>query len=86
MQVPLRIAWIGKEAFTASGLETIRLSSTVREIDGNPFTFCVSLSEITAAADSPYFEIVNGTLIDKTEMRLVCWPERLRHGRCEIPA
>ena len=86
IDLPEGLVHIGKEAFTASGLETIRLSSTVREIDGNPFTFCVSLSEITAAADSPYFEIINGTLIDKTEMRLVCWPERLRHGRCEIPA
>ena len=86
IDLPEGLVHIGREAFDASELETIRLSSTVRKIDGNPFTFCEKLSTIIVSADSPYYETINGALIDKTEMRLVCWPQRLRHGRCVIPA
>ena len=40
---------------------------------------------IGATTENPYFEAVNGALVEKTDKRLICYPEGLRSDHFEIP-
>ena len=86
IDLPEGLVFIGKEAFVACELRSVSISSTVREIVGNPFCECDLLTSITVAPDSPYFESIGGALIDKMDKRLICCPEGLRYPSYEIPA
>ena len=86
IDLPEGLISIGEGAFEGCDeMRNVHISSTVREIDGNPFLYCNELVRITVSPESPYYEVINGTLIEKADKRLVCFPEGLRDEHIEIP-
>ena len=86
IDLPEGLTTIGRGAFDAcDGLNSVHISSTVREIDGNPFLFCAELVRITVSPENPYYEAMNGALVDKADRRLICYPQGLRRTHFEIP-
>ncbi len=83
--LPEGLITIGEGAFFGCELNSVHISSTVREIEGNPFQYCADLVRITVSPESPHFEAMNGALVAKADKRLICYPEGLRRSHFEIP-
>lgn len=60
--------------YACDGIETIELPLSLKKVGGNPFSCCMSLSEVIPAQDSPYFETVDGILYGIEDQSVVCCP------------
>lgn len=73
--IPDSVLSVKDEAFlNCTGLDTVHIGKRVRLMEGNPFDGCVSLKSIDLPEENAAFSLVSGALIEKSEMRLVCWP------------
>lgn len=84
--LPGRVASIGSGAFSwCYRLRDIALPDSVSELGANPFAYCASLAEISVSQDHPALAVIDGALFDKTDMRLICYPEGLEAEEYAVP-
>lgn len=69
-----------------SGLAKITLPASLAKVSRNPFLCCEKLSEIVIAEGNTALEMVNGCLIRKEDMAVVCCPQALKAKNLEFPA
>jgi len=69
-----------------SGLTKITLPASLAKVSRNPFQSCEKLSEITIAEGNTALEMVNGCLVRKEDMAVVCCPQALKAKKLEFPA
>ena len=85
--IPDSVLSVKDEAFlNCTGLETVHIGKRVRLMEGNPFDGCVSLKNIDLPEENAAFSLVSGALIEKSEMRLVCWPGGRTQKEYLVPA
>ncbi len=66
---------IGRMAFVGcTNMKSASLPSTLSSINGKVFEICLSLTEITVAAENPYFTAVDGVLFSKDKTVLYAYP------------
>ena len=71
--LPASLETLEELAFNGcSQLDSIRIPYGVKNVTGNPFTGCTSLSTILAAPDHPCLALMNGALYSKADRRLIC--------------
>ena len=63
--------YIGKEAFCNSGLVSVRIPASVTHIEGNPFSYCESLGEITVSKKNTEFRSDNGILLSASGKKVI---------------
>ena len=63
----------------------ISLPSTLQFLHRNPFVRCELLIDISISLENPYYYTVGGILYESSGARLICYPNGLRNGHCEIP-
>lgn len=84
--IPESVMSIGNYAFSlCSSLISVTIPDSVTSIGDNPFGGCEQLSEIVVSPDHPYLAVIDGVLISKPDMRLVCYPEAFTAESYEIP-
>ena len=69
-----------------SGLAKITLPASLAKVSRNPFLYCEKLSEIVIAEGNTALEMVNGCLVRKEDMAVVCCPQALKAKALEFPA
>ena len=78
---------IGDGAFFAPGilsLTSVTIPDSVKETGVNPFEACLNLTEIKVSPEHEYLAVIDGALISKPDMRLVCCPMNIQ-GVYAIP-
>ena len=76
---------IGNEAFYGCGsLTSINIGDSVTTIDIGAFTSCSKLTRITVSSNNTNYSSLNGVLFDKTQQRLILYPEG-KIGEYQIP-
>lgn len=77
---------IGDYAFYGcSSLEEICIPDSVTSMGFNPFTGCEKLKEIKVSPEHPIFASIDGVLFNKTEKKLICYPEAIEENEYAIP-
>ena len=77
---------IGDMAFERCySLTEITIPDSITSIGINPFSGCEKLHEIAVSPDHPTLAAIDGVLFDKTEKKLVCYPEAIVARTYEIP-
>lgn len=69
-----------------SGLTKITLPASLAKVSRNPFLNCEKLSEIAIAEGNSALEMVNGCLVRKEDMAVVCCPQALKAKKLEFLA
>ncbi len=77
---------IGADVFDGSGVGSIIIPKTVREIDPTAFWNAPYLSNIEVDEDSPYFSSEMGVLYNKDKTRLIQVPNMYYSSKYTIPA
>ncbi len=85
LELPEGLVYLGYEVFAGSAIEMISLPSTLHYLDRNPFVRCERLTDISISPDNPYYFTNGGVLYESSDARLICFPNGLRNGHCEIP-
>ena len=86
LALPEGVVQIGQGAFSGNDfLESVTLPASLLEIDATAFEYCDEIAEIIISPDNPYFAVVEGTIINTVEGRLVCVPWALRTDRYTVP-
>ncbi|EDS73180.1 hypothetical protein ANASTE_00900 [Anaerofustis stercorihominis DSM 17244] len=67
-------AKIEESAFLNSGMKTISLPSTLKEIGNNVFTNCSNLTDFTVAQNNKTFISIDGVLYSKDKKTLIAYP------------
>jgi len=84
IEIPDSVEYISAWAFSdCDNLTTVTFGKCTPEIDGNPFIYCLSLTEFKIPADHPTLEVIDGMLFSKQDHRLICCPF-LRAERDEV--
>ena len=82
----LRVTGVGSSAFNGgSCIEEIRLPSGLQTVSDGAFSYCRALTTIDFPEGSSYFTVEEGCLIEKAEMKLVCYPPGLKEPEYVIP-
>ena len=85
--LPEGIEEFGSSPFQwCSNLVKADLPASLTTINGNPFLRCEKLKEIVIAEDNPALMLVNGCLVQKEGMVLVCCPVGMNEKKLEFPA
>ena len=69
-----------------SSLVKADLPASLVKIDSNPFLYCEKLTEIVIAEGNPALDLVNGCLVRKEDMALICCPAGIKAKKLEFPA
>lgn len=66
---------IGDRAFhNCAHLTSISLPDSLVTMGSNPFDRCTRLTDISFSPDHPVFEMIDGVLFHKADMKLICYP------------
>ena len=91
--LPEGLETIGSEAFYGSGVETVELPDSVKELDGSGWGY-MGMYELTGlrglagfrvSGSNPYFTAVDGVLYDKAMTTLIRYPEQNTETSFIIP-
>ena len=69
-----------------SGLVKADLPASLIKVTGNPFLYCDKMTEIVLAEGNPALMLVNGCLVRKEDMALLCCPAAMKTKQLEFPA
>ena len=84
--IPDSVTYIGESTFcVCTSLTSVTIPDSVMCIDGNPFVLCDKLTEIVVSPDHMFYETIDGVLISKPDMKLVCYPCAFREETYQIP-
>ena len=84
--LPEGVTSIGDGAFSGcSALTSVTLPDSVTDLGANPFEDCAALREIAVSEDHPCLAVVDGALINRPDMRLVCVLRALTAETYAIP-
>ena len=79
------VTGIGEYAFSGcDSLRSVTIPDGVTDIGANPFMNCAGL-EIIVSPDHPSLTVVDGALINRPDMRLICDPRAFTAGTYAIP-
>ena len=85
--LPEGVEELGHYAFQwCSALVKAVLPASLATVGRNPFMSCEKLSEIVLAEGNTALETVNGCLVRKEDMAIVCCPQSLKAKQLEFPA
>lgn len=84
--IPEGVESMGSACFQYSPLRSVSLPSTLREVSAATFSDCDGLSDITIAADNPWFKVVDNVLLSKDGATLVYYPAGKRDAHYDVPA
>ena len=80
------VSGIGDGAFwDRESLERVTIPDSVTDIGAGPFTFCSGLKEIIVSPDHPSLTVIDGALISRPDMRLICYPCALTAEAYAVP-
>ena len=80
------VSSIADEAFSnCEKIVSVTIPETVKDIKGNPFKGCDSLSIINVAPGHPYLAVIDGVLFSKPDKKLVCYPCTISDSTYTIP-
>jgi len=69
----------------SSTVKSVTIHDAISQIVYNPFYACNTLNEIEVNPDNPYFTVIEGALVSKSDNRLICYPGGLSETKYEIP-
>ena len=84
VHIPESVTAIGHGAFANCGLETVELPASLDEMQGNPFSACARLTNISVSPDNRTFYTRRAVLLSRRG-ELICCPAGLQMTAYEIP-
>ena len=85
IKIPNTVTRLEKGAFFCVHLKSMTIPNTLTQINGNPFRAPFDLSQINVSSTHPTLAVIDGTLFDKSEKRLIIIPEEGTEGDYAIP-
>ena len=84
--LPAGLTTIGDRIFNGcDNLTSVMIPDSVEKCGDNPFRACNNLKEIILSEDHPLLEVKDGVLYNKTEKRLIFYPDSLHESHFSIP-
>ena len=86
IRLPAELEQIGDSAFlNCLNLERIEIPASVTSIGSNPFGGCTGLDRIIVAKGNERFYTADNVLFDKTEQRLISYPNSKQQSSYTVP-
>ena len=87
INIPESVSFIGRSAFSdCSSLTSITIPSNVEVIEYGAFKSCSKLESIEVDITNPYFESIDGVLMNKVNKSLVQYPAGRKDYRYTVPS
>lgn len=84
--LPDSLTTLQHKAFGFTVMRRIALPARLTVIEGNPFTSCYDLEDITVSPANPVLMMMDGVLVDRVAMKLLVYPYALEHSSYTTPS